>query len=170
MPAWSRDRSRNVMDRLLDNGLSPRLEPTHGRLLIDVDFDQAHAILDEEMSAAHAVRTPANGTGLLVRSPAMSMFLLDVEREAQGAQERFPGAADKMAATTEECGELARALLQHKYGKGEPGAVYAEAVQLAAMAAQIALGGDDAFPYAFDVAHHLAFRPTGAPRTDGAAA
>lgn len=162
-PPWTRDRSRVVMDRLLDNGLSARA--TDAGSVVDVDFDQAHAILDEEMAGAHAVRAteaePGNGTEILVRSPALTKFLADVEREVQGAQRKFPGNLDKIAATAEEFGELAQAMLHHKRGIGPAADVYAEAVQLAGMACQLALGGDSAFPYRFDIAHHHAFVATG---------
>lgn len=163
---WTLEDTRGVIARLVDSGAVSEDQLGQG----SVDLETAHAVLTD---VAHGVRThpaePGNGTEILVRSPAMSMFLLDVEAEAQAAQRKFPGNADKVAATTEECGELARALLQHKYGKGEPRAVYLEAVQLAAMAAQVALGGDSAFPYRFETAFHLGFAPTGAATKGGAA-
>ena len=102
-----------------------------------------------------------NAVDTLVRSPALTAFLEDVAAEARGAQLKFPGNAQKVAATGEEFGELCKALLEHSYGKGDAKAVYAEAVQLAAMAAQLALGGSDEFPYVFDMAFHTAFVPTG---------
>lgn len=103
-----------------------------------------------------------NTLPILITSPALAAFLKDVQDEARGAQRKFPGNAQKVAATAEELGELCKALLDHARGEATPQQVYTEAVQLAAMAAQIALGGSDELAYAFDMALHEGFVPTAA--------
>jgi NTP pyrophosphatase (non-canonical NTP hydrolase) len=78
-------------------------------------------------------------------------FLFDVENEVLRAQKKFPNPNLLMTALTEECGELAEALLEvyynstkneHKKGEGRWSEVYKEAMQVAAVAARIALEGD----------------------------
>lgn len=70
-------------------------------------------------------------------------FLLEVENELARARAKFPGPNVNLAALTEEVGELAKALLHIREGKATGwAAVYAEAVQVATMAARVALEGD----------------------------
>lgn len=80
-----------------------------------------------------------------------------INAELNYAQHRFPGNADMLAALTEEVGELAKALLDHKRGKAPAADVFAEAVQVAVMAIRVAMEGDSAFPYQFEHAHYQAF-------------
>jgi hypothetical protein len=83
--------------------------------------------------------------------PHDTVFLDCIAREVVAARAKFPGNNRQFAALAEEFGELAQALLDHAYGKGTPEEVYAEAVQVAAMAMRVALGGSGEFPYAYDI-------------------
>jgi hypothetical protein len=68
------------------------------------------------------------------------VFLQNVATEVTRARKMFPGDAVTFAALVEEVGELAKALLD------QPGkSVWMEAVQVAAMAARVALDGDSSF-------------------------
>lgn len=69
-------------------------------------------------------------------------FLFDVAQEIQRARQKFPTNAHLCAALTEETGEVARALLD-----GSPGQRHLreECVQVACVAARIALEGDGDF-------------------------
>jgi hypothetical protein len=84
-------------------------------------------------------------------------FLYCLDAELRYAQAKFPKTENCMVALTEEVGELAKALLDHSYGKGEAKDVYAEAVQVAAMAMRVALEGDTCFPYRYAHSHYQAF-------------
>ena len=64
-------------------------------------------------------------------------FLCEVEREILRAQAKFPSSDACLAALTEETGELAKAMLDESVSR-----IYAEAVQVATMAARCALEGD----------------------------
>jgi NTP pyrophosphatase (non-canonical NTP hydrolase) len=64
-------------------------------------------------------------------------FDLDVAREVESARSKFPRPDGLLAALTEEVGEVARALLDKPWSE-----VYAEAVQVAAMAQRLAQEGD----------------------------
>lgn len=75
------------------------------------------------------------------------MFDADVSAELARARAKFPGNTLQLAALSEEVGELAKALLDHRSGKGTAEEVYAEAVQVAAMACRVAVEGDSTFPY-----------------------
>lgn len=68
-------------------------------------------------------------------------FALDTTKEAARARGLFPNNAHLMSALMEEVGELAKALLDDE---GER-RVYAEAVQVAAVALRIATEGDKDF-------------------------
>ena len=86
--------------------------------------------------------------------------------EAMGAANKFPSNRHMHAALVEEVGELAQALLEHSRGSGvSTGDVYAEAMQVAAMALRIAVEGSEEFAYVYDEANARSFRPTGAPKT-----
>lgn len=74
-------------------------------------------------------------------------FAIAVAAELIKARAKFPGTKNLTVALAEELGELSKALLDHSYGKGENDAVYAEAVQVAAMAQRVAEEGDPGFPY-----------------------
>ena len=74
--------------------------------------------------------------------------------EINRARRKFPANTDMMSALTEEVGELAKALIDHKHGKGNPAEVFAEAVQVAAMAYRVAMEGSAEFPYKYDDAHY----------------
>ncbi len=65
------------------------------------------------------------------------MFLKDVAREVERARKKFPGTDGVLAALTEEVGELAKAVLDEGQER-----VYAEAIQVAAMALRVAVEGD----------------------------
>jgi len=64
-------------------------------------------------------------------------FLRDTSNEVNRAREKFPKNDLLMVALTEEVGELAKALLDES-----PERIYAEAVQVACVAARIATEGD----------------------------
>ena len=64
-------------------------------------------------------------------------FLLEVQREIERARTKFPYPAGSMTALTEEVGELAKALLDEDWDF-----VKAEAIQVACMAARVAVEGD----------------------------
>lgn len=89
-------------------------------------------------------------------------FIYCMSAENAGARNKFPDTKNMLAALTEEVGELAKALLDHGYGKGSAANVYKEAVQVASMAMRVALEGDKDFPkYKYEHAHYQAFNPTG---------
>ena len=64
-------------------------------------------------------------------------FDFDVAREVGSARSKFPRPDGLLAALTEEVGEVARALLDKPWSE-----VYAECVQVAAMAQRLAEEGD----------------------------
>lgn len=65
-------------------------------------------------------------------------FLSEVREELVRARDKFPGRRLMLVALGEEAGELCKAALE------EPAArVYREAVQVACMAARVALDGDE---------------------------
>lgn len=67
-------------------------------------------------------------------------FLRDVYREVQRARKKFPAPNLNFAALGEEFGEVSRALMSESSER-----VYAECVQVAAMAMRVALEGDISF-------------------------
>lgn len=69
------------------------------------------------------------------------LFLSAVDAEITRARQKHPGNAHLMVALIEEVGELGKALLE----KESPNRVYAEAVQVACVAARIATEGDADF-------------------------
>lgn len=68
----------------------------------------------------------------------IGQFLEEVRQEVQRAQSKFPLPECSVAAMTEEAGELAQACLSKPWRKE----VRKEAVQLACMAARVAIEGD----------------------------
>lgn len=88
----------------------------------------------------------------------LEFTLFAIAEEVTAARKKFPTNEDKLAALTEEVGELANALLEDKYGNGTPEHVRSEALQVAAMAIRIYEEGDAGFPY--DPAAMTAADPT----------
>lgn len=96
-----------------------------------------------------------------------------IEAEVAFAQAKFAGNEDNFVAFIEEVGELGKALYEHKRGDAGPEEVFAEAVQVAAMAIRIAMEGSAEFPYRFDHTHYMKFdrdktvgQPGMSPATD----
>lgn len=75
-------------------------------------------------------------------------FTYDVSTEVLRAREKFPDPYGVMCALTEEVGELAKALMDEPRAR-----VYKEAVQVAAMAARLALEGDPSLQRIRDERH-----------------
>jgi hypothetical protein len=73
------------------------------------------------------------------------------------ARGKFPGNEDQLAVLSEEVGELASALIDQKHGNGSGADVYAEAIQVAAMAIRIAEEGSKEFPYKYKHEYHQVF-------------
>lgn len=80
-----------------------------------------------------------------------------IDAEVRFARTKFPDNKHMLAALTEEVGELAQALIDHSRGKQSGADVYAEAIQVAAMAIRLAEEGDGEFPYIYEHAHYQAF-------------
>lgn len=77
------------------------------------------------------------------RAPvSLTGFLADVQREVESARAKFPGNGYMYLALAEEVGEVAKALLERDDG------LYAECVQVAAMAMRLAEEGDSDSPNA----------------------
>ena len=76
----------------------------------------------------------------LAREDETAMFLNSVWYELQRARAKFPGDNCTLAALMEEVGELAKATFSERSIS-----VYAEAVQVATMAARMATEGDSCF-------------------------
>lgn len=93
----------------------------------------------------------------------LTAFLKDISAEFDFAPKKFPGNEDQLVALMEEVGELAQALLDLKQKKLKRNAavlgaldisdesahsieIWKEAVQVASMAAKIAILGDKSFP------------------------
>jgi hypothetical protein len=95
-------------------------------------------------------------TKLYIRSsnppfkPNLFDFLANMELEVMRARELFPSNEMLFAAVMEEAGEVARAVIELErngtaLAKGKPISIdefYTECIQLAAMAARLALEGD----------------------------
>ena len=80
--------------------------------------------------------------------PADVYFIAELKGEVIRARRKFPTNQHKLAALTEEVGELAQALIDRDRKQDALDAhVYAEAVQVAAMALRIATEGDASFKY-----------------------
>ncbi len=75
------------------------------------------------------------------------LFTEHLGAEVARARIKWPGNADKLAAMSEEAGEVARAMLRHKHEGGSAAEVWREAVQLAAMALRVATEGTAEMPY-----------------------
>jgi len=74
---------------------------------------------------------------------AIDQFLSDVAEAIPTAMEKFPQPNPTIAALTEEVGEAAQAALHIREGKSTDWwRVYDEAVQVAVMAARLAIEGD----------------------------
>lgn len=71
-----------------------------------------------------------------------SRFHEAVAAEVARARAKFPGNRHQYVALAEEVGEVAKALIESE----SPEAIYAECVQVAAMAQRVAEDGDDDFP------------------------
>jgi len=80
--------------------------------------------------------------------------------ELRGARAKFPGHKHKFAALVEEVGELAQALIDHDRGEQTASQVYAEAVQVAAMAIRVAEEGSAEFGYKYSRQCYVDFEPT----------
>jgi NTP pyrophosphatase (non-canonical NTP hydrolase) len=80
-----------------------------------------------------------------------------ISAELRFARAKFPGSNLNFPALVEEVGELAQALLDHTYGKKTSADVYAEAIQVAAMAIRVAEEGSSEFPYKFSHEDYQAF-------------
>lgn len=80
----------------------------------------------------------------------MYNFQCAMEHEYDRAVKLFPGTEDMAMALMEEVGELAQALIQQK-SEPQKGVthedIWKEAVQVAVMAARIAIQGQEGFPY-----------------------
>jgi hypothetical protein len=77
---------------------------------------------------------------------ADEIFQTDVANEVKRARRKFPSSALALAALTEEVGELAAAMLKARAGDAAAAAnVWAEAIQVAAMAQRVAVEGDPSF-------------------------
>lgn len=76
-------------------------------------------------------------------------FLVATAEEIEFAREKFPSNKHQLAALGEEVGELCNAMLEHDNGNplGSVEHIVAEAIQVAAMAARVALEGDASFKH-----------------------
>lgn len=74
-------------------------------------------------------------------------FMADVIAEMTKARAKFPSNEYKLAALTEETGEVANAFLENAYGKKDGICVWQECVQVASCALRLATEGDASFPY-----------------------
>jgi hypothetical protein len=79
----------------------------------------------------------AEGRLVSCDDPRTASFLQQVADELARARRKFPSSEGSMCALTEEVGELAKAAMDEPTGR-----VRAEAVQVATMAARVALEGD----------------------------
>lgn len=89
------------------------------------------------------------GLSSSVSSDPVDAILANVKSEVQWATRKFASNKQMLAVLMEEVGELAQALLKHDYSQTNARGVYLEAVQVAAMAIQIARSGSAEFTYAF---------------------
>lgn len=103
--------------------------------------DCANCRLPWAQHAPHApcpTSRPGRGTLTYYAKPLRPRpFLEQVAAELKRARTKFPSSRHSMTALMEEVGELAKAMLDES-----PERVYAEAVQVAAMAARVAEEGD----------------------------
>lgn len=83
---------------------------------------------------------------------SVTLFCKNVSDEYQRAITQFPSSDVSTVALMEEVGELAKALLHH-HREGKPVSIediYFEAVQVAVMAARIAIEGDASIRYGME--------------------
>lgn len=80
-----------------------------------------------------------------------------IDAEVRFARAKFSGNNLNFPALVEEVGELAKALLDHAYGKAEAVDVYAEAIQVAAMAIRVAEEGSAEFSYKYEHEYYQKF-------------
>jgi NTP pyrophosphatase (non-canonical NTP hydrolase) len=76
-----------------------------------------------------------------------AIFLNAIADELHSAREKFPDSKLSMTALTEEVGELAKALLEHRLGQASVQQIWDEAVQVAVMALRVAVEGDSSLGY-----------------------
>lgn len=84
-----------------------------------------------------------------------------ITQEYEGSVKKFPTNKHKLAAATEELGELAQALIDYDRGKRSSLDVFTEAIQVASCAIRIALQGSEEFKYKYAEILHEEFVPTG---------
>ena len=130
---------RSEMERLTESQLSARFHALRAQRATESAVEQrneARAAVDEARAERDAAKKVIGGDALVWN------FLFDVAQEIQRARQKFPTNAHLCAALTEETGEVARALLD-----GSPGQRHLreECVQVACVAARIAIEGDGDF-------------------------
>lgn len=76
---------------------------------------------------------------------ATAFALNDLADEIGRARRKFPGSEHTYATLLEELGELANALLEHKYGHAPSRNIRAEALQVACMAVRVGTEGDTSY-------------------------
>jgi len=76
---------------------------------------------------------------------ATAFAVIDLDAELARARAKFPAAEHSYAALLEDLGELANALLEHKYGHAPARNVRAEALQVACMAMRVGSEGDASY-------------------------
>ena len=101
---------------------------------------------EEGFSDTHFIHPKTGEAVAYGRTPVCTTVACILE-EVRRARGMFKGANNNFAALIEEVGELANALIEHKYGKGDEAAVFSEAVQVAAMAIRVLEEGSPEFPY-----------------------
>lgn len=72
----------------------------------------------------------------------MKSWIDDVNAELERARKKFPNPDFLVTAFSEESGELVKSVLDHMFGKSTKDEVYAEAIQVIAMAVRIIEEGD----------------------------
>ena len=114
--------------------------------------EKANELLSQEVKASSRDREVHHSLNMERRMSisievADGQFLADVQAELDRARAKFPDNHHQFAALSEEHGEAAKALLERDYGEATDEEVYAELVQVAAMAVRVAVEGDDTFTY-----------------------
>lgn len=79
--------------------------------------------------------------------PSLERFIADVVSEFVRTSGLYPTNEDHVAALSEEAGEVAKAMIDHRRGKATEADIWTECVQTANMALHVALRGDASFPY-----------------------
>jgi NTP pyrophosphatase (non-canonical NTP hydrolase) len=82
--------------------------------------------------------------------PLLQRTIYCVESELNFARTKFPSNEHLLAALVEEVGELSQALIDQHRGKQKAEDVFAEAIQVAAMAIRIAEEGSKEFKYKYN--------------------